>query len=105
MAEELPVTETLELLRRLDERAGVPVTGLVVNRWPPPISRAGIDESRRLALGDGPHALLADAAVARARIAEAEVARLDAPGHPLATVPDSHEPLENAIAVLDGSDW
>lgn len=104
-AEELPVTETLELLGRLAAQDSVAVTGLVVNRWPPPVSAEGTAEARRLRDHDSPHALLATAAVARAQMAEAERERLDAVGVPMFTVPDSDDPLETAITALAGAGW
>lgn len=104
-AEELPVTETLDLLGRLAAQSSMSVTGLVVNRWPPPVSAEGTAEARRLRDQDGPHALLATAAVARAQMAEAERERLDAVNVSMLTVPDSDNPLETAVAALAKVGW
>lgn len=104
-AEELPVTETLELLARLTTRTGVAVSGLVVNRWPPTISGIGAYEARDLVDRNAPNAGLAAAAVARAEMATAERERLAPLDLPLLTVPDSTEPVAAALAALTEAGW
>jgi anion-transporting ArsA/GET3 family ATPase len=75
---ELPVAETLELERRLQERLGRPFDAIVVNGvWPRRLSAA---DAERVASGDGtlPQAVrhAGRAAAARGRVQQAQLSRL-----------------------------
>lgn len=100
--EELPVTETLELVDRL--RASTPVTlaSVVVNRWPPPVSSEGRAEAARLMADDTtspPLRAAVGAAVARADRAQEAVQRLGPIGVPVVTVDEHPDPVAAATIV------
>mgnify|MGYP000680692572 CR=1 FL=1 len=112
--EELPVAETATLLRRLAEETDVAVDALIVNRAPPPVDQAGIDEARRLtsrsdSTGGSRSALglVAAAAVDRAVNTapfEAELYELAADrGVPAVTVVENfNDPVASVLTALAG---
>lgn len=104
-AEELPVTETLELLARLESETTVPVVGVVLNRWPPPVGEQGVAEAERLIDAASPNAELAEAAVARSRIAQHERGRLAAAEVPIVIVEDGSDPVATACAAVAEATW
>lgn len=102
--EELPVNETLELVGRIGDRTSVSVSTIIVNRMVAALGPAAIEEEQRLAEHRSPLATLARVAVARARRAADEAARLSALGLPLITVPEHDDPVATATEVL-GRHW
>ena len=81
LAEELPVTECLELLERLEAEARVDVSGVIINRTPTILTRGGRLQAERA--GDELSAI----AVARSDEADLQLARFDDQGLPLLIVP------------------
>ena len=103
LAEELPRSETAELLDRLAAETDVAVGGLIVNRVPPLLTDEGRAEANALlADEDGrPLAPLVSIAVDRDRIATDELAKLDALGLPTVLVAeDLADPLGAVAAAL-----
>ncbi len=99
--EELPVTETGELLDRLRTESDTAVTSLVVNKSPVEIGPAGLDEAVALMAGTSPMAGVIDLACSRHRLAQLQRERLAE--HNLATVivaEDFGAPVEAARAAL-----
>jgi anion-transporting ArsA/GET3 family ATPase len=117
-AEELPVTETLELVERLRSETRIRLDRVVLNRWPPPVSTAGRAEAEALDTAahraaspvsepgegdgdDGPRAAagravlaaLAAAAVARADQAALKRERLAALGAVISVIGESDDPV------------
>ncbi|MEZ5409715.1 MAG: ArsA-related P-loop ATPase [Acidimicrobiales bacterium] len=99
LGEELVVSETAELMARLDAETRVMVSGLVANRLPPPIGPVGEAEAGRLAAAGDPLAPVATLAVARHRSWRAQQERLAALGLPMVEVPD--QPAHPVAAVAD----
>lgn len=96
-AEELPVTELLELHARLTAETDIDVVGVVVNRVPPHLDEAAIAEARSL------HGALAHAGrivVERSDEAIRECIRLGATGLPLLSVPESDKPVAAMVKAL-----
>lgn len=97
LAEEMPITETIDLARRLRETVDVRIAGVVVNGTPPDLlgdgpARDGWEEVRSWGLARGGHAASAvrdaEVAIRQRRRAEGHVARLrEELGLPLAEVP------------------
>ncbi len=81
LAEELPVTECLELLHRLEDEARVEVSGIVSNRTPTVLTKRGRSQAKRL--GDDRSAI----AIARSKEADLQLDRLQEQGLPLLVVP------------------
>lgn len=98
--EELPVTETTELLVRLRERTVCRVSTIVVNRMVPELTPTAEEVARQLEHDGSPVATLARVAVGRARRAGEERDRLEALGLPMVTVNEVTDPLEQARAAL-----
>lgn len=98
--EELPVTETAELVQRLRRDTDCRVSTLVVNRMVAALGPASEAAGRRLEEARSPVATLARAAVGRARRAAEERDRLDALGLPVIVVDESTEPVEVAQRAL-----
>lgn len=95
-SEELPVTETLELLHRLAEETSVAVRALVVNRLPPrPVTSA---ESRRLVKAGGVLGTAVELALLQAADCEVQLQRLAGLDLPIVEVAESADPVE-AVAV------
>jgi anion-transporting ArsA/GET3 family ATPase len=104
--EELPVTETLELVDRLRKETGVALSGVVVNRMPPPISVAGEAEAAALDRARDPLAPLAEIVVDRHRRAKLEQQRLVSLGLPLVEIAEvSHDPTAAALGAIAGAGW
>lgn len=106
LAEELPVTETLELTDRVRKETDVRLAGVVVNRTPVAISSEGEAEAARIEGGGGPLAELAAIAVDRARAAARQRERLAELDLPLVEVAeDLDDPTSSVIAALDAAGW
>jgi anion-transporting ArsA/GET3 family ATPase len=104
--EELPVTETIELLDRLRKETDVALGGLIVNRLPPPVTAAGEAEAAALAASGDPLAPLATIAVDRHRRAVAERGRLRSIGARLIEIGDApDDPTGAALAAISGAGW
>lgn len=107
LAEELPVSETIELIERIEAESAVSVAGLVVNRLPPALSPAGEREAAAIVDTGDPSAGLAAIAVERHRVAVRELARLEA-ALDLPTVlvaEDLADPTAAAVAALSKVSW
>lgn len=102
LPEELPVTETGELLDRIRTETSTGVDRLIVNRTPAPITAAGLAEIDRLVAAGDPIAPVATLAGARFAAAEAQTERLRRLGLPLLPVDD--RPEDPVAAVLDALD-
>jgi len=110
LAEELPTTETVELIERIRAETDVAIAGLVVNRVPPLLTAAGRREGERLlAAADGSRSAddaalvsLVAIAVDRHRIATRELASLAELGLPTVVVEeDLADPLgEVALSLI-----
>ncbi|MFT7599951.1 MAG: anion-transporting ArsA/GET3 family ATPase [Acidimicrobiales bacterium] len=96
-AEELPVSETFELLARLDAETNVTVAGIVMNRMPP--RAANLPEASALVAGGGGLGLAVAAALVRTAAAERQRSRLDGLVLPVITVVDSDDPVEAVVAA------
>ncbi len=97
LAEELPVSETLELLERLELETDVGLAGVIVNRRPAAVGGEGLEEARILAEGGGTLGALAAIAADRHLVAERELARIEALGHPIIMV---EERLDDPTAAV-----
>ncbi|MGI9611929.1 MAG: ArsA family ATPase [Acidimicrobiales bacterium] len=104
-AEELPRSETIELLDRLADETDVAIAGLVVNRVPPLLTDLGEREAEeRIANGSAKSMELVALALNRHRIATAELAALGDLGLPMITVGERlDDPLAAALAALEAS--
>ena len=106
LAEELPVTETVELVARLRAETRVHAGGLVVNRVPPVVSEAGQREAAQLVARHDPLAQLAVVAVERDRRAQTELGRLDPLDLARVTVADTPgNPVEAMAGALAATGW
>ncbi len=97
--EELPVSELLQLHRRLTDVTDVDVVGVVVNRVPPEIGRAGVAEADRMT--DTAVALAARVVLERDREAALERDRLETLGLAMIEVPESDDPVAAIRAALE----
>lgn len=97
LLEELPVTETIELVARLETETSTALAGVLANRVPPGIGAEGRTEGTALVERGGPLAELAAIALDRTRVAEAQQARLAAAG--LAIV-EAAERLDDPVAAV-----
>lgn len=104
-AEELPRSETVELLDRLAGETDVAIAGLVVNRVPPLLTDLGEREAEdRIVNGSDQTSELVALALNRHRIATVELAALSDLGLPLITVEESlDDPLGAVLAALCAS--
>lgn len=101
LAEELAVSETLELLARIGEETAVEMGGIVVNRLAPPVSDAGVAEAEALNAQGGPLGIVASLAVERHRSAQEQRRRLDQLALPVFEVFDQpDDPVATVMAAL-----
>ena len=104
VAEELAVTETQELLRRLASETKANVSSIIVNRWPPALSDAGRAEAASFSpdatAADDQLALAVQVAAYRAARAAEERARLKSSGIEVVTVDEVDDPVAEARAEL-----
>ena len=105
VAEELPVSETLELVARFRTETGMTVAGLVINRWPPVVTAAGHSEAIALLDRGDQLAELALSAVQRAKQAEEERRRLDRLDLPVVLIDEDDHPVDAAVRRLTRADW
>lgn len=105
LPEELPVTETGELLERIRTETNTSVSLLIANRTPAPIDQTGLQEVDRLvAAGDGlaPVAVLASA---RAAAAAVQLERLATYGLPIIEVGERQgRAVEAVVEALTEAD-
>ena len=100
--DELPVTESLELVERLETETETAVGAVVVNRVPPPVGEAGQSEAVGLAAAGSPLAPVAELAVRRHREARSQIERLGAIDRPLIEVPEEWvDPVSAVETALD----
>ena len=101
--EELPISESLQLLARLEAETDVGIGALVVNRMPPPVGTAGEREAQGFIDGKHPLAPLVAVAVDRSDRAAGQRRRLDGVTIPIIEVPERvHDPVAavtNALAA------
>lgn len=115
LAQELPMSETFELMARLTEETRVELLGLVVNRVPPAVGPGGLDEAagrqnrgrqKRGRKGSGrsstPNGLdtAVDIVVQRAEHAVQQLDRAVDLELPITIVPDCDDPVEIAIDAI-----
>ncbi len=99
LAEELPVTECLELLERLENEARVEVAGVVINRLPTTLGKRGAAQALRR--GDERSLI----AAARSEVAIAQLERFEHLSLPIAHVPPAPvlvEPVYQVREALHG---
>lgn len=102
--EELPVTETGELLDRLRSEATTPVGQLVINKAPTRIDEAGRSEAERLIAKGTPGADVLELACARDVLATAQLERLSLLDLPSVTAEErSTAPVEAVRQALRSS--
>lgn len=102
-AEELPVTETTELLERLTTETATAVTGLIVNKLPVPVGPDGRAEADRLASTGSVAGPVAALACHRDRTAEAQWPRIDAFGLPaVVALEELNDPVGAVRRALSG---
>ncbi len=106
LAEDLPISETAELLDRIAAETEVSMTGLVVNRVPPAVGPEGEAEAEALLAAGDPRGPLALLAVERHRAARSLDDRLAELGLASIAVEDRlGDPLDAAVEALDGAPW
>lgn len=100
--DELPVTESVELVERLERETEATVRALLVNRVPAPVDPVGAREARSLAVAGSALAPVAELAVRRDREARSQIERLSALGRTLIEVPEDWlDPVSAVEAALD----
>lgn len=105
LPEELPVSESGELLERLRSETSTTVGGIVINRLPVALDVAASDEVDRLAAAGPPLGPVAQLARSRYRLAAEQAARIDALGLPTLMVGDRPDDPVQAVrsAVAESS--
>jgi hypothetical protein len=103
--EELPVTETLELVDRVQKETQVALSGVIVNRVPPPVDPAGRSEAAAMAEAGDPLAPLAAIVVDRHERGLAERSRLASLGLPMIDIGEDDDPVAAALAAVTGAGW
>ncbi len=103
LPEELPVTETGELLARLRTESDTAVSLLVVNRAPVEVAGPGLTEASELRTRASPAAGVAELACARHRLAKTQTERLIEYNLPIVTATDDVSgPVDAVRAALSG---
>jgi len=106
LAEELPVTETFELVARIRSETDVRVAGVVVNRLPPAVGAAGVAEGEALIERGGAAGALAELAIDRSQGAASERKRVDELGLPIVEAgEDLDDPVGAVVVALDEGGW
>ena len=105
LPEELPVTETGELLERIRTETDTGVSMLVSNRTPRQIGAAGMAEAAKLGGSAVAVASVAQLAASRAEAAAAQLARLESYGLPMIQVDERQASAVSAVVdALDRSE-
>ncbi len=101
LPEELPVSETGELLERLRSETATAVSGIVVNRSPATLGPAADEEIVRLIDAGPPLGPVAQLARARHELGAEQLARIEWFGQPIVAVADrSDEPVQAVRTAL-----
>ncbi len=104
--EELPVTETGELVGRLRAETETSLLGVIVNRAPSPIGPAGRSETEELVVRSQPLAPVAQLACARHDVAAEQLIRIDELGLSTTAADDrSADPIGAVIDALADAPW
>jgi anion-transporting ArsA/GET3 family ATPase len=104
--EELPVSESFELIDRIRSETRVGLAGAVINRMPRLLSEAGLEEADRLSEGVGGLAIAASIAALSTRTALRESTRFadvwSTTGLPWFSIPVADDPVEAARRMWSG---
>lgn len=100
-AEELPVSEMIELHERLVTETAVDVVGIVVNRVPALLGPRAMAEASTL---DGALGRAAETVAARSAEAREQLERLTTLGLPIIRVPESSAPVEAVMRAMGEND-
>lgn len=96
-AEELPVSEAIELHERLRSETDVEVIAVVANRVPALLGPKAMSEAHTL---DGALGRAAETVAARSAEAREQLERLTALGLPVIRVPESADPVEAVVQAI-----
>lgn len=106
MPEELPVTETGELVDRLRAETETPLLGVIVNRTPTAIGAEGRTEVEQLVASADPLAPVAQLACARHDVAAGQLDRIADLALPTITAFDrSADPVAAVVEALVDAPW